>query len=260
MATLKDRQRQIPNGFRFIIPEVGYKSQPFQSFDSIVLAVHSIAQSNPGLFTAKGWPHSRNDVATWVDQFNARYCVEMGYEDYVNGTETEPPKHGPPPRADALVAGAKSLTEWLGAGANPVSREVADKRAETCVKCPLNKEGDLSNFFERGTSEMLRSAIAAAKEIQLITRFDKSLGVCDACYCPMKLKVWMPLHHILKNLSTETKSALHEKCWITNEEKQNEPERTSITSPSSKPEVVAGPADPATDQAQQGGAAGPDTL
>ena len=253
MASLKDRQRQIPNGFRFRIPELGYQSKPFQSFDTIVNDVFQIAKANPALFTSKGWPHTRADVATWVDEFNARYCLEMGYSEYINGEEVSPPKHGPPPRAEALAAGAKSLGDWIGSGANPVSQEVADSRAATCVKCPLNKEGDLSNFFERGTSEMLRSAIAAAKEVRLVTRFDKQLGVCDACYCPMKLKVWMPLAHINKQMSDETRAALDPKCWVLSETKaQNEPERTSINSPRSEQEVVAGPDHAGTDQSQQG--------
>lgn len=215
MATLKDRQRQVPNGFRFRIPEVNYASAPFSSFDTIVNSVHSIAKSNPGLFQSKGWPQTRADVATWVDEYNARYCLEMGYLDYINGVEDSPPKHGPPPRVSALAAGAKSLAEWIGDGASPESHEVAEHRAEVCSKCPMNKPWDMSNFFERGTSEMLREAVAAAAQQKLVTRFDKQLGVCEACYCPMRLKVWVPLGPILNNMPEETKAALHPSCWIT---------------------------------------------
>jgi hypothetical protein len=219
MARLKDRQRQIPNGLKFRIPELGYQSKPFQSFDTIVNEVFTIARANPGMFTSKGWPHTRTDVATWVDEFNARYCAEMGYEDFITGMEDSPPKHGPPPmgKVGAVVAGGRSLAEWIGAGANPVEQGIADKRAETCSKCPLNKAGDISSFFERGTSEMLRAAIASAKDINLVTRFDKVLGVCDACYCPLKLKMWMPIDHINKQMSDDTRAALDAKCWILSE-------------------------------------------
>lgn len=217
MSRLKNRQQQIPNGLRFRIPELNYASPPFPSFESIVSAVYAIARANPALFRAKNWPQNRDDIETWVDQYNARYCFEMGYLDYITGAETDPPKHGPPPRSAALAAGAKSLTEWIGAGASPETREVAEARAEVCVKCPLNQPGDLSNFFERGTSEMLREAVAAANQVKLVTRFDKQLGVCEACYCPMRLKVWVPLEHIVKNMSAETRSSLDPKCWIKNQ-------------------------------------------
>jgi hypothetical protein len=219
MATLKDRQRQIPNGFRFRIPELNYQSKPFDSFDTIVTTVASIARSNPAYFTSKGWPTRRDEVAMWVDEFNARYCAEMGYDEYINGSEDSPPKHGPPPRAAALVAGGKSLGEWIAGGADPVLSGEAEDRASVCVKCPFNKEGDLSNFFERATSEMLRATIASAKELKLTTRFDDKLGVCDACYCPMKLKVWMPMKHILANMSPEILNELHPECWIRSEKK-----------------------------------------
>ncbi len=222
MSSLKDRQRQIPNGFKFHIPEVGYVSAPFSSFDTIVNSVENVIRSNPAKAQQYGWPTARADIASWIDTYNANYCLMNGWKDYVTGEDLTPPKHGPPPRLSALAAGAKSLTEWIGEGANPETQPVAEERALVCSKCPLNLPGDMSNFFERGTSEMLREAIAAANHSKMTTVHDKKLGVCSACLCPMRLKVWVPLKHILNHMSSETKAALNPNCWITKANNQEE--------------------------------------
>ena len=217
MPRLKDRQRQIPNGFKFAIPEVNYQSAPFASFDAIVNSVTAIVTANPALTQARGWPASRNDVADWVDQFNAQWCDRNGWHDYINGRgEGEPPKFGPPPGA-ALVAGGRTLADWIGEGANPVAHELAEARAAVCARCPQNQPGDLANFFTRAASEILRQQIETAKSLELATSLDSKLGVCAACSCPMRLKVHTPLPNILRHLLPESRAALDGKCWILKE-------------------------------------------
>ena len=86
MARLKDRQRQIPAGFRFSLPEIGYESSPFSSFDSIVNSVVKLTNANTELAVKHGWPIDRMKVADWVDSYNAAYCEAMGYKEfYVEG-------------------------------------------------------------------------------------------------------------------------------------------------------------------------------
>ena len=84
MSRLKDRQRQIPGGFRFVLPELQYESAAFSSFDVIVNSVTKLVNANPQLAESNGWPLERAQVADWVDSFNAQLCERNGWKDYFN--------------------------------------------------------------------------------------------------------------------------------------------------------------------------------
>lgn len=221
MARLKDRQHQIPGGFKFSLPEAGWKSQPYMSFDSIVNSVTGITKANPALSRHHGWPTERDDVANWVDEFNAYLCETNGWNDYITGAGGGfgPPKLAPPGKASAVVAGAKTLADWIGSGAQPVTKDHATHRAATCLKCPILQHGDWSNFFTRAASEMIRMQVQTAQDLDLTTPHDSKLGICGACSCPMRLKVFVSLKPILENILPESKEALWEHCWIRAEEK-----------------------------------------
>ncbi len=219
MARLKDRQRQIPGGFRFALPDLNYTSPPFASFDTILNAVWTILKANPAVSQARGWPQTRDDAGDWIDEFNADWCFFNGWRDYINGEPGGGPPKSTPPTSQAarLAAGAKTIAEWLGEGASPVDGDKAEARAFVCTRCPLNVPGDLSNFFTRATSDLLRRQIASAREVSLTTIHDNRLGVCSACSCPMRLKVWTPIEIIRRNMTQESKEALHKDCWIPKE-------------------------------------------
>lgn len=221
MPRLKDRNRQIPNGFKFILPEVGYKSRDFDSFSTITNQVAGILRSNPARAKQYGWPQTDADIENWVDEYNAMVCANNGWNDYIihgSGEAVNDPKSGPPHhRVAALAAGAKSLAEWIGEGNVPVDGQLSTARAKVCSVCPLNKPGDLSNFFERATSELIRRYIETAQDSKLTTPYDQKLGVCDACLCPMRLKVHTPLKHIMSNMAAGTIDELDDKCWIVEE-------------------------------------------
>lgn len=219
-ARLKDRQHQIPNGFSFALPELNWQSQSFQSFDSIVNSVQQLIQANDKMAREKGWPYTRETIADWVDAYNASVCQFNGWNDYFTGTAEvgPPPKSTPLSSAQNVVAGAKTLADWIGSGAEPVSREQATARAAICVKCPVMAKGDLGNFFTRAAAEIIRMQIETAQDLELNTKYDKELGVCSACSCPMRLKVFVSLKPILNNIPPESKSKLHSSCWIMAEE------------------------------------------
>jgi hypothetical protein len=82
MARLKDRQRQIPGGFRFSLPEAGYESSPFSSFTQIANSVIKLTNANPNLAQKYGWPIDRAAVEDWVDDFNASICKMNGWREY----------------------------------------------------------------------------------------------------------------------------------------------------------------------------------
>ena len=218
-ASLKNRQVQIPGGLQFRIPEVGFIAPPYQSFDTLVASVLRVVLANPKLAAKFRWPTDRAGVEVWVDHTNAMVCQQNGWKDYITVfRDLEPPKLPPPSGAhplEALAAGAKSLAEWFGAGGEPVEKELALSRAKVCFNCPQNHPGDWGNWFSRSASELIR------KVCSLGTEYDEELGVCEACQCPTKLKVHVPIPHILNNIPADSKAALDSKCWILSEEKMS---------------------------------------
>jgi hypothetical protein len=222
MPRLRDRNHQIPNGYRFGLPEANWKSPPFASFEQIVNQVTRIVQANPALAQSKGWPTERVDVANWVDEFNAQICAMNGWVQYITDSTGGPfgsPKSVPLSSVANVAAGAKTLASWIAGGLHPVDHPKAEQRAKVCSACPKNQPGDMSNFFTRSASELLRMQMQTAQELDLTTPYDSKLGVCAACDCPMRLKVWTPLKLILEHMLPEAKASLDPKCWIPGEEK-----------------------------------------
>lgn len=84
MPRLRDRQRQIPNGFQMELEPVGYKAPRYASFDVIVDAVTRVIQANPDKAAKYHWPLTRPQVADWVDEHNARLCASYGWKDFIN--------------------------------------------------------------------------------------------------------------------------------------------------------------------------------
>ena len=50
--------------------------------------------------------------------------------------------------------------------------------------------------------------------MDLKTSKDAELNVCQACLCPLKLKVHTPMSLIQKRLKPEQRAELDPKCWI----------------------------------------------
>ena len=54
-------------------------------------------------------------------------------------------------------------------------------------------------------------------KLNLRVEGEEKLGICDACWCPLKLKVHMPINHIVDNTEDEVFIDLHKDCWILKE-------------------------------------------
>jgi len=120
----------------------------------------------------------------------------------------------------ALGHGAQNLLAWSENG-KVVPREVADARALICTagapgntRCPMNGTGDWKTMFTEPAAELIKNQLAAKNSMKLATKYDQSLGVCEACACPLPLKVWAPLEYALRKMSKETKDKLPEWCWM----------------------------------------------
>lgn len=220
---LKDRNSQIPFGMKFYLPEANWNSSP-GSFDSIVNALMRVIQGNPRLAAKHNWPTAKADVEEWVDRYNAALCRHFGWGDYIYSDAGNPapkdlPPHQPRPgRVARLVAGAAIMAEMFGPTAQPVARDLAESRAATCANgCPKNDKGDWTRFFTVPMQSVVVRTLESVKGMNLTTGRDSELGVCTACDCPLKAKVWIPLSFIRARMPPAQVDQLWENCWIRKE-------------------------------------------
>lgn len=232
MLRLKERQRQIPNGLRFYLPEVNWRSTQYASFEVISAELLSVIRANPALAQRNQWPTTLEAVKDWVDTYNATICAKMGWTEYYLDTAVAggPIPKAPAPhlqaslsavaaaadKAKALVAGAKTLMEWDESGDPPVSPELSTNRAIVCSKCPLNKKGDWTEWFTAPAAELIRRRLAKAHNRGLSTPRDDALHNCEVCMCPLKLKVHIPIDWIRRGTKPEVMARLEQVpgCWI----------------------------------------------
>lgn len=128
-----------------------------------------------------------------------------------------PPHHGrrsAAARSRSVAAGVGLLLDWLGEGGEAVDLPVADARAKVCVDCPLNQPKDFLAFFTDPVAQKIRQQIGIKNEMDLTTQYDDKLNICTGCGCSLRLKVWVPNHHIANHTSDEVKSALDPRCWV----------------------------------------------
>lgn len=218
MAQLKNPQSQIPGGYRFLEPSTKWQPAPFSSLDSIVQQLISHRQGRPDLIQRNNWSLDPDVVKQEVMAYNVAVCQQNGWLDYIQGSAEAVPFHLPPrnlrQKARSVAVGAETLVDWVNSGAEAVSPELANKRAATCVKCPLNKPGGLEAFFTVPVANAVRATMEKRKQMNLSTPDDEKLFVCGACLCPLQLKIHLPLGRILSKMQPDVQAALHPECWI----------------------------------------------
>jgi hypothetical protein len=112
--------------------------------------------------------------------------------------------------------GTAVILDWLTSGGAPVSQELANKRAEICVSCPMNVQGA---WFTVAPAELIRDTLEARKDLKLETLHDDKLKSCDVCKCLMRLKVWCPLSHIVGQTPQDIMAEFPKHCWISKHDK-----------------------------------------
>lgn len=232
MPRLKDRNRQIPNGLKFALPEVGYKSRDFDSFSTISGQVISIIRGNPQRATQYGWPQDEAGIENWIDDFNARICQMNGWHDYITDPGGGAPNFPSPSQPDKnllsaaaghirkIWAGVKTLDEWIDSGDPAVPAELAQLRAGCCAACPRNGSGDFTAWFAAPAAALIKRQVEKLEDRKLTTIYDGEIGVCGVCLCPLKLKVHTPLRFIAAHMTPEVLvdlQAVKPQCWIVNE-------------------------------------------
>lgn len=239
MLQLKDRNKQIPNGLRFYIPELKWNAPgPYASFTRICDAVEQVIRANPHLAQQHQWPQDRVGVENWVDNYNAQLVSQMGWDSppgtyLLADNSPSSPKWSPSLQSEnlqglraaaekvkELVRGAKTLSEWDDSGEPPVDRNLSNQRASVCSSCKLNEAGDWTKWFTVPAAELITRRIATVQGKGISTLHDERLHFCSACSCPLKLKVHVPLPWIKRAITNEQKqrmSAGNPNCWVVRE-------------------------------------------
>lgn len=224
MPRLIDRQKQIPNGYRFYLPSTKWSPAPYSSFNVIVDGLMANLAGNPHVLQQLGWALDRKFIEEKVDQYNSLLCAQNGWHDYITADGGQPesapfpdPQTNLSVRLQKVAAGAEILVDWISSGAEAVARELSEHRASVCVTCPKNSQGGFEAFFTVPISNAIRKALIDKDGMHLSTSHDSKLGVCSACLCPMRLKVHVPILKIVKGMPDDSKQQLWENCWIKKE-------------------------------------------
>lgn len=198
--------------------ETKWTSPPWASFDTVVDLLLAHRRANPYLAKKNNWALDRNDIANEVDAYNAAICKAHGWTNFIDAGDILPKYQ---PRATSLLqgvekvaAGARLVRDLFGEKEKPVSHEEATHRASTCIQCPKNTKGDWTRFFTIPAADVIRRQFGVAVGLECNTSHDDQLGICEACGCPLRLKVHIDDDFILARTSREELSEMPEECWI----------------------------------------------
>ena len=225
MIRLASRVNACIGGFMFIDAPIDPNPLQDWGFTSLVNTVINRRLANPRFNLSTDFTSVSNEV----DLQNAQRMLTIrGGNNYViddgnGGTATPFPKahrsglKSVAVKSENVLDGASILKEWLGEGGVPVLPELSIARAETCLKCPKNGEGDWTTYFTVPAAAVIRRQLTQKDGLELTTPHDSKLGVCTACSCPLKLKVHTPLVHILNHTRPEVLDNLIPECWMKTE-------------------------------------------
>ncbi len=212
-----------------IHPEAN-QAEPFKgSFYHVVREEHKFRRLNPFLAQKYGWSLEMEQIEKDVHDYNVQRCLAHGWLDFLDmGTGDYIPMQEPSQKkilrsavvaVETTKAGIGVWMDFMGAGGVPVEQKLADKRAEICVSCPHNKQGGLKNWFIQKAVDEIQQWFGILKDLDVRTKHDDKLGVCELCNCPLKGKVQVPISHIRANLIPEAKEKLSavKHCWVINE-------------------------------------------
>lgn len=232
---LKDKNRQVPNGFRYLIPETGWDSTvvlpKFPSLRVLTDAVIQHRKGNMHMTNKHGWSLDPFVVENQIAQYNAEICRSMGWDSFITGDASTPPRaiQAPAQKKSAPVvvvrktaAAVSMIRDWLGSNLEPVSKDLATKRAWVCgvrengEGCQFNSAGGMLEKIGAIAGQQLKVLVAVKKDMNLATEFDSSLKSCTVCSCFLPVKVFVPLQHILDNTTPEEMERFDNRCWIKN--------------------------------------------
>lgn len=228
MITLNEHEIP-PGGWSFLQPQTGWRNpMAMVGLDASIKAIIAHRQSNQAITIQHQLSTDYDGVKAELMRFTRiRLKIpEIGDSGFFRAGRNNPPSRGGVAAAGASFArqivrsatGVATLADWLGNEGKPVEPALSEARATICATCPQNKAGDLMSFFTRPVAELLRRQLEERRNMNLRTSLDEKIGVCDACGCPIKLKVHVPLSFIKAHIQKPERDLLDPRCWILKEQ------------------------------------------
>lgn len=227
MKRLVNRRASIPNGFLYEQRETGWRSwlvDPSTQWDFFLLcrSVQAHRQSNPQFKLNTNLAAIENEI----EAVNvARIAAMPGTESYLMEVGSAQESFLPAPTlasqaaaaVGAIKVGKDVIFDWEESGQPPVAQELANKRADTCAVCPKNGRGGLSRYFTVPVAALIQTRLEKLHQVKMVTPADNQIGVCEACLCPLRLKVWTPMEFLLKHTTPQQWDAFQKaepRCWM----------------------------------------------
>lgn len=226
MLKIKNKRANVPNGYLYVQKETNWDASKviphtISDFGAVCQAIQTHRRANPQYKLNTSLPAIEAELEAVTV---ARIAAIPGAKDvYLMEVGGAPPSFPTAPKATlvslahaagAINAGKDILFDWEESGQPPVAQELADKRAVTCVTCPQNGKGGLSRYFTVPMAALIKARFEKLHQMKMATPSDSQLGICEACLCPNRLKVWTPLEFILKHMKDDVKARLDPRCWI----------------------------------------------
>lgn len=114
-------------------------------------------------------------------------------------------------KAEAFANGGLIAIEWVGTDGNVVEQSAAQRRADACLKCPCRIPTPKALGF---AADSIKRILELKNHLKLRVDGEKAIGVCSVCNCVNRLKVWMPIEKVRKDLDDDEFARLDVNCWI----------------------------------------------
>jgi hypothetical protein len=113
-------------------------------------------------------------------------------------------------QAKRIPNGVRVITEWLGSGGQIEPPAEAQRRADICKTCPMNVGGMV---VTTAVAMAVKQHLAVKNQLQLRVSGEKSLHLCSACGCVLRLLIWQPIDMVRSELSNQEAELLPPHCW-----------------------------------------------
>jgi hypothetical protein len=112
--------------------------------------------------------------------------------------------------AKRIAHGIKVIYEWLGEGGSVVDSDIAQHRANVCLKCPHNIYG---YPVSGAVANAIKRHLEVKNEIGLRVEGEKRLNTCEFCGCVLRLLIWEQQDRVISHLTDLEKTKSPDYCW-----------------------------------------------
>lgn len=221
---LKSRTKFPPGQFCLLLPEIGMKQPVSGSFNECVDAFALIVKRNPAQAQRYNWPTDRANQELFVEDQNARRLVAAGWPQFVESSDPSAPVQYSPVIskknfADPVAAAKSAAAAYKDLFVNgPVAQDLAEHRASICSSCPKNNVNrEFGELFVESIASTLRSLVSLVHDMGMKTSRDSKLGICTACGCPLRSKVFVDIKIASTKLTPDAWNQLDPGCWLLSE-------------------------------------------